>query len=112
VGDIIVYSGLCSNVGQSVVHRVINVTSGGLITKGDNNPEPDQFQNQIANGPISQQCLEGKVVYVVPYVELLAYYIDQNSLPQWFNYIPSLLILIVVIASLFLEEKEGAAQGT
>jgi len=99
VGDIIVYGSPCSAEGESVVHRVVNITSAGLITKGDNNPYPDQsVQAEIAVSPITQQCLEGKVIFVVPYVELLAYYIDTNGLPQWLNYIPSMIILIVIIA--------------
>ena len=112
VGDIIVYNGLCSTGGESVVHRVIMVTGSGLITKGDNNPNPDQYLREIANGPITQQCLEGKVVYVIPYVELLAYYIDSNGLPQWFNYLPSILILIVVIGSMLLQGEEEEETGT
>lgn len=114
VGDIIVYNGLCSTMGESVVHRVIQITSSGLITKGDNNPEPDQYLRQIATGPITQQCLEGKVVYVIPYVELLAYEIDANGLPQWLNYLPSILILVVVMISVLgqgEEEKDQQAQG-
>jgi len=105
VGDIIVYSSLCSTGGESVVHRVVGITGAGLITKGDNNQETDQSSN-IAASPITQQCLEGKVVVVVPYVELLAYYVDSNGLPQWFNYIPSILILVVVVA-LTLRDDEG-----
>ncbi|HEV2137338.1 MAG TPA: signal peptidase I [Nitrososphaerales archaeon] len=105
VGDIIVYNNLCSTGGESVVHRVVNITGGGLITKGDNNARNDIVLN-IAVSPINQQCLEGKVVFVIPYVELLAYYVDQNRLPQWLNYLPSILILIIVIISLLGEEKE------
>ena len=105
VGDIVVYNNLCSTGGESVVHRVVNITSNGLITKGDNNRANDIVSN-IAVSPINQQCLEGKVVFVIPYVELLAYYVDQNRLPQWVNYLPSILILIIVIASLLGEEKE------
>jgi signal peptidase I len=106
VGDIIVYNGLCSVSGESVIHRVIQITGSGLITKGDNNPEPDQYLHEIANGPITQQCLEGKVVFVIPYVELLAYEIDVNGLPQWFNYIPSIVILIIVMVSVLAESEE------
>lgn len=104
VGNIIVYNGLCSTGGESVVHRVVNITKAGLITKGDNNPGTDQALN-IASGPITQQCLEGKVVFIIPYVELLAYYVDAHDLPQWFNYIPSLVILLVVVASLLLQPE-------
>ena len=98
-GDIIVYNSLCSTSGLSVVHRVVNVTSTGLTTKGDNNPGTDQALH-IAKGPVTAQCVEGKVVYVIPYLELLASYIDANGLPQWYNNIPSLLILL--LALLFL----------
>jgi signal peptidase I len=108
IGDIIVYNGLCSSLGESVVHRVVNVTGAGLITKGDNNPGTDQTSG-IAVSPITSQCLEGKVVYVIPYVELLAYFIDSNGLPQWLNYIPSVIILMIVIFSILgeSEEEEG-----
>jgi signal peptidase len=105
VGDIIVYNGLCSALGESVVHRVVNITAAGLITKGDNNPANDQVSG-IAISPITPQCLEGKVIYVIPYVELLAYYIDSNGLPQWLNYIPSIIILMIVIISIMVEDKE------
>jgi signal peptidase I len=108
VGDIIVYNGFCSTGGESVVHRVVDVTSQGLITEGDNNPGTDQALG-IASKPITQQCLEGKVVFVIPYVELLAYYVDVNGLPQWINYLPSILILLIVVASILFqkEDKEG-----
>ena len=106
VGDIIVYNSLCSTGGESVVHRVVAITSSGLITEGDNNPGPDQSLG-IASRPITQQCLEGKVIFVIPYVELLAYYIDANGLPQWFNYIPSLVILLIVLASIVLQKEKN-----
>jgi signal peptidase I len=109
VGDIVVYNGLCSALGESVVHRVVNITSAGLITKGDNNANTDQAYG-IAISPITSQCLEGKVVYVIPYVELLAYYVDANGLPQWFNYIPSIFILIIVMISI-LRTDEGEEDG-
>lgn len=111
IGDIIVYNNLCSTSGLSVVHRVVGVAStGGLITKGDNNPEPDQYLDEIAVSPITQQCLEGKVVFVIPYVELLAFYVDHYGLPAWFNYIPSILILLVVFFSVM--SGDGEEEGT
>lgn len=110
VGDIIVYNKLCSTGGESVVHRVVGVTSAGLITKGDNNPRTDQASG-IAVSAITLQCLEGKVVYVIPYVEILAYYIDANGLPQWFNYIPSIFILIIVVFSVLGEGEEKKSDG-
>lgn len=109
VGDIIVYGAPCSALGESVVHRVVNITVDGLITKGDNNARTDQAYG-IANSPITSQCLEGKVVFVIPYVELLAYYIDQNGLPQWLNYIPSIFILVIVIISVLGEQDEDRSK--
>jgi len=83
----------------------VAIVSSGLITKGDNNQGTDQSSN-IAISPITQQCLEGKVIFVIPYVELLAYYIDANGLPQWFNYITSIIILVIVVISVLGEEEE------
>jgi len=98
VGDIIVYDGVCSRVyyGLSpspVIHRVVNATAEGLITRGDNaltNPLTDQ-QAGIASGPIIADCIEGKVVFVVPYVERLA------DLPYGLNYLLAALLLILVV---------------
>jgi signal peptidase I len=111
VGDIIVYNNLCSTEGESVIHRVISITPQGLITKGDNNPSPDQ-DSGIAVGPITQQCLVGRVVFVVPYVELLAYYIDQQQLPTWVNYLPAAIILIIVAYLILGEEGKPDKQKT
>jgi len=111
VGDIVVYNSLCSTSSLSVVHRVVQVTSSGLITKGDNNGATDQASN-IAFAPITQRCLEGKVDFVIPYVELPAYYVDHYGLPQWFNYLPSIFILVVVFFSILSEDEgKGAAQA-
>ena len=107
LGDIVVYNGLCSSTGLSVIHRVVNITGAGLITKGDNNNYSDQSPRaEIARSPITQQCLEGKVVFVIPYVELLAYEVDANGLPQWLNYIPSIVILVIVMLSVLGEKDE------
>jgi signal peptidase I len=105
VGDIIVYGPPCSNTGSSVIHRVVGNTSQGLVTKGDNNDANDLAEN-IAATAITSQCLQGKVVFVIPYVESLAYYIDSHGLPEWLNYIPSIIILIIVMASVLLESEE------
>lgn len=112
VGDIIVYNGICSASGESVIHRVVAVQSDGLITKGDNNPLPDQNPfARIAISPITADCLVGKVVLVVPYVELIAYYIDQQQLPTWFSYLPAALILLIV-AYLVLGEEDHIDKAT
>jgi len=96
IGDIIVYNNLCSTQGESVIHRVVAINGNGFITKGDNNPFTDQ-QSSIAVSEITPDCLVGKVVFVVPYVEYLAYLIDQQQLPPWFNYLPAVLVLIIAV---------------
>lgn len=97
IGNIIVYGPPCSVGGNSVIHRVVggNATSG-FITQGDDrktNPNTDQTYNDIANRPITQACLVGKVVFIVPYIERLA------SLPYGLNYFLVILIFLVIIAT-------------
>ncbi len=112
LGDVIVYEHPCVADPRVdlVVHRVVDITSNGLITKGDNNPYLDQSPNEIgagpiANSPITQGCLVGKVVYVVPYVERLA------SLPYGTNYILALAILLLVLYSEFRGRTSGVQKG-
>ena len=115
LGDIIVYGPPCSEGGDSVIHRVVGTQAGGFLTQGDDrktNPETDQLLN-IAYGPITQACLVGKVVFVVPYVERLA------SLPYGLNYILAFLIFMAIIISELLgtstpseENKAGAQDGS
>jgi signal peptidase I len=93
VGDIIVYDPPCSNVGSPIVHRVVNQTNGGFITQGDDratNPATDQ-RSGIANGPVTLSCIEGRAVFIVPYIELV------SSLPTGWNYAVAVALLLVVI---------------
>lgn len=90
IGDIIVYDPPCSTTGVSVIHRVVQFQGGGVVTRGDNNGYTD-IAGGLSDGPVTQECIEGKVVFVVPYVELLA------SLPDGANYILAALIFIGII---------------
>jgi signal peptidase I len=108
IGDIVVYTPPCSGEGFSVIHRVVGGTPDqGFKTQGDNNPLPDQ-DSGIARTPIHQNCLVGKVVFVVPYVETLA------SLPYGANYLLAFLIFLVIIVSEFgrRQVSEGGRQDT
>ncbi len=101
--DIVVYGSPCSANGESVIHRVVGGNSvNGFITKGDNNGYTDQASG-IAVSPITQSCLHGKVVYVVPYIERLA------SLPYGTNYLLALLIVFAVLYSEF--RNKGGDKG-
>ena len=92
VGDIIVYDPPCSATGNSVIHRIVAITSSGLVTKGDNNFATDQEAN-IATGPVTASCVEGDVVLVVPYFEKLAF------LPYDANYVIAAVIIAVLLLS-------------
>ncbi len=96
-GDIIVYGSPCSASGLSVIHRVVEITVSGLITKGDNNREPDQSLG-IAASPIVQGCVSGKVVFTIPYIERLA------TLPYGLNY---LLVLFFIAFVVYIEFFRG-----
>jgi signal peptidase I len=89
IGDIIVYNPPCAITGESVIHRIIGFSGSGVVTKGDNNPYSDP--GPISNGPVTENCYVGKVVYAVPYIERIA------SLPYGTNYILAILIFIAVI---------------
>ena len=107
LGDVIVYDPPCSVTGASVIHRVVGFSGGGVVTKGDNNNYADP--GPISDGPITEDCFVGKVVFVIPYIERIA------SLPYGTNYILALLIFLAVV---YLElrdrgrrEKDDGAQS-
>jgi signal peptidase I len=106
VGSVIVYDPPCSATGNSVIHRVVNITAGGLVTKGDNNFATDQAAG-IAAGPVTSACVEGEVTFVVPYLEKLAF------LPYGANYILAAVVLLLLIASEFYgsRRKEESRVG-
>src|SRR5213593_3776209 len=107
VGDIIVFNEPTFDgcVDFTIIHRVVRIASdGGLVTQGDNratNPVPDE----PSGGPyVHQQCLVGKVVFVIPYLERLA-----DLLPYPTNYVLAALIILFVI---FWEMGGGKKEPT
>jgi signal peptidase I len=109
VGQVIIYEqptspgGTCPNPeGLTIVHRVVEVTSRGLITQGDNritNPNPDE---PFEWPPVPEQCVKGVVVLAVPYVGLISMLV-----PYPWNYALVGLILIFV----FLSELRPSGDG-
>ncbi len=77
VGDIVAF-----NDGKEfpITHRVINITEGGFITKGDANEDPDPMVR-------SSSSVVGKIVFWVPFAGYLVYFARG---------IYGLLILIIV----------------
>lgn len=102
VGDIIVYSPPCSATGESVIHRIVNVSGDGVITRGDNNGYTDPAGG-ISRGPVTASCYVGQVVFIVPYIERIA------SLPYGANYIIAALIFIAIIYLWLAEQPEPKA---
>jgi signal peptidase I len=101
VGDIVVYDPPCSATGNSVIHRVVGVGAGGLLTKGDANSVTDQAGN-IATGPVTAACIEGEVVFVIPYLEKLAF------LPYDVNYmLAAAVVVMLIIGELHRSRKTG-----
>ena len=111
VGQVIVYqqptrSGTCPNPeGLTIVHRVVNVTSLGLYTQGDNritNPNPDE---PFEWPPLPPQCVKGVVVLAVPYLGLISMLV-----PYPWNYALVGLILVFVFVS-ELRPSEGSREN-
>ncbi|MEM3361675.1 MAG: signal peptidase I [Candidatus Bathyarchaeia archaeon] len=61
VGDIVVWS---RGVFSHVMHRVVNVSSSYIITRGDNNPVDDP--------PVPLDAVEGRMVFHVPRIYWMA----------------------------------------
>ncbi|MDV3293547.1 MAG: signal peptidase I [Nitrososphaerales archaeon] len=104
VGTIIVYNPPCSTTGASVIHRVVSEGGGGFITKGDNNFATDQ-QAGIAAGPVTPSCVEGTVVFVVPYLEKLAF------LPYDANYIFAALLIAILVYGEVAARRKGEPES-
>jgi len=107
LGDIIVYGPPCSTDGDSIIHRVVGTAPrGGFYTQGDDrvtNRNTDQ-QLGIASGPITQACLVGKVVFIIPYIERLA------SLPYGLNYVLAVLVFTFIVISELIMKRPSRDQ--
>jgi len=57
VGDVILY--VNPELGYPIIHRVINITEEGYITKGDRNPAPDPWI-------VRPEWVKGKAVLGIP----------------------------------------------
>jgi signal peptidase len=113
VGQVIIYqqptqSGTCPNpLGLTIVHRVVNITSQGLITQGDDratNPHPDEPSQWP---PVPAECVKGVVLLAVPYLGLISMLI-----PYPWNYaLVGLILLFVFLAELRPSTEKGDEEG-
>jgi signal peptidase I len=106
VGDVIVYSppiatGGCLNL--DIVHRVVNITSEGLYTQGDNrftNPVPDE---PLEWPPVTPECVKGMVVVALPFLGLIS-----EAFPPPINYIlVAAIVVLIFVIELYSGRKEG-----
>jgi len=103
VGDVIVYrppipGGGCQ--AEDIVHRIVNITSEGLITQGDNrasnsNPIPDEPYEWP---PVTPECVQGTVVVTLPFLGLIT-----KAFPPPINYI----LVAAIVALIFAIELCG-----
>jgi signal peptidase I len=106
VGDVIIYSppilgGGCLDI--VIVHRVVNITSEGLYTQGDNrftNPVPDE---PLEWPPVTPECVKGMVVVALPFLGLIT-----EAFPPPINYIlVAAIVLLIFVIELYSGRKEG-----
>ncbi len=99
IGQVIVFSrpdqnGVCTSASEVVVHRVVNKTSSGLITQGDDrltNPSPDETNPSWP--PIPAACVKGVVMLAIPYLGRIT-----EAFPPPYNYVLVAAILALVLA--------------
>jgi len=107
VGQVIIYiepDSLGGCGGLTIVHRVVAITSQGLITQGDDratNPFPDEPGQWP---PVPAQCVKGVVVLAIPYLGLVSMVI-----PYPWNYaLVGLILIFVFLAEL---RPSGGSEG-
>jgi len=113
VGQVIIYQqptnpgGTCPNpYGLTIVHRVVEITSQGLITQGDDrrtNPLPDEPYEWP---PVPSECVKGVVVLAVPYLGLISMLV-----PYPWNYALVGLILVFVFISELRPSGDGKGKA-
>ncbi len=101
-GDVIVYRSV--KLGGDVVHRVVGSGAMGrcmLITKGDNNPIPDQY---YVEPPVEMGRVLGKVVLSVNYVGVLALMVRPQSInwPGMVMWVVRLVVMMSMVVALYV----------
>jgi hypothetical protein len=93
-----------------IVHRVVNITSEGLITQGDNrftNPRPDE---PLSWPPVTPECVKGLVVVSLPFLGKIS-----EAFPPPLNYVlVAAIVILIFMIELFTtsKEEEKTEQGT
>lgn len=85
--------------GQTVTHRIVEVTEGGYITKGDANSEKD-------TGIVVPQKMLGKVILCVPDLGFAVLWIQQYKI-----LILGTGVLLLLLSFLFLDFGKGKTKS-
>jgi signal peptidase len=96
VGDIVAF-----NDGKEfpITHRVINITEGGFITKGDANEDPDPMVR-------SSSSVVGKIAFWVPYAGYIVYFARGIYGLLFLIVVPGFVLIIIEIKNIFNYFKE------
>jgi len=92
-GDIICFR---FSESTSVTHRIVNVTDEGFRTKGDANEGPDQ-------GMVEKENVIGKVIFIVPFIGYLGYFVRTP--------IGFILLVILPAGLIIIMETGNIAKG-
>lgn len=99
VGDIICFK-IESEFATTVTHRILNITNEGFITKGDANEEPDQWI-------VRKENVIGKVIFTIPYVGYIGYFVRTPIGFILLIVIPASLIIIIEIRNIIKELRKN-----
>jgi signal peptidase len=96
IGDIVAF-----NDGKEfpITHRVINITEGGFITKGDANEDPDPMVR-------SSSSVVGKIAFWVPFAGYLVYFSRSIYGLLFLIVVPGFVLIIIEIKNIFNYFKE------
>jgi signal peptidase len=102
IGDIICFT---LTEPTSITHRIINITDQGFITKGDANEDTDQWI-------VKKENVIGKVIFTVPFIGYLGYFVRTPIGFILLILIPASLIIIMEIRNIVKELKKQKQEQT
>jgi len=90
IGDIITYRRNIEGKNFDFTHRIIDIKSGIIKTKGDNLPNPDRYD-------IMPKDVVGKVIVKIPYVGSIIRFAHSSMGYLILIFIPSILLIAIEI---------------
>ena len=101
VGDVVVYNRRSDNL--RIIHRVIEITDGAMVTKGD--------ANQVSDGPsVTPDNLYGKYLFHIPGVGRVLY-LAKTPVGIAVTAVVIVALLLWLVADDRRERKRGQQEG-